>query len=545
MNNISSITGKLGFGTLRLPQKGGKVDITELSKMVDLYLESGFNYFDLAHAYMNGECEDAMRQALVERYSRDRYVLCNKLTWEFFKKEEDIIPFFEEQLKACGVSYFDFYLLHALTRYKFEKYKKCNVFEILSELKKQGKIKTIGISFHDKADFLKELLEEYPEIEVVQIQFNYADYNSKVIESRKLYELCREYGKPSFAMESIKGGSLINLPEDARSVFDELNASQGTDHGPANYALRWVAGFENIKVILSGMNNTEQVRDNINTLKNYDPLSEPEQNAIKKVTGIFNSKKMIQCTACRYCVDGCPKNILIPDVFACYNQKKIFNSWNQNYYYKILTAKSGKASECIKCGLCEKACPQSLKIRKLLEKVTDEFEPIAIAKWIDGKLIYFNEGKQDDTFTGLVRTKKGTIVYFENGIFMKNFSGLYKNENGEYLINKGIFTKFTGARWIDDKLTFFRDGKMDLSYTGTAETEGGNTVLITRGYYNGQFNGLISDAEGNIIYMDKGTFDSGFNGEFFNHRIVNGRLATDKQEERSGIYTYIQDAAII
>ena len=526
---LMNISGKLGFGTLRLPQKDGKVDIAELSKMVDHYIEKCFNYFDLAHAYMGGQCENAMRQALVERYSRDRYVLCNKLTWEFFKKEEDIVPFFENQLKACGVSYFDFYLLHALTRYKFEKFKKCNAFKVLSELKNQGKIKTLGISFHDKADFLKELLEEYPEIEVVQIQFNYADYDSEIIESRKLYDLCKEYGKPSFSMESIKGGSLANLPADAKAVFDDLNKNQGTTHSPANYAIRWVAGFENIKVILSGMNNTAQVMDNIDTLKNYEPLSELEKRAIEKVTGIFNSKNMIQCTACRYCVDGCPKHILIPDMFACYNQKKIFNNWNQNYYYRnVLTSKNGKASECVKCGVCEKACPQSLKIRSLLEEVAAEFEPQCIAKWVNKKLLCFNKGKQDNTFTGLVRTQKGNIVYFENGVFMEKFFGIFKNEDGEFFINNGVFSKFTGARWVNKRLTFFREGKKDLSYTGTAVTDAGNTVLITKGYYNDQFKGLISNAEGNIIYMDKGVFDKKFNGVFLNHHITNGRLVTDK-----------------
>ena len=375
MIKLLSNKGKLGFGTLRLPSKNSKVNIPELCDMVDVYMRNGFNYFDLAHGYMNGQCEKSVMLALTSRYPRNDYVLCDKLTWEYFKTEEDIVPLFEKQLELCGVEFFDIYLLHALTRYKFEKFKKCNAFSTLSDLKNKGKIKHIGISFHDRSDFLTELLETYPEIEVVQIQFNYADYNSNIIESKKLYDICTKYQKPIIAMESVKGGSLATLPADAQSIFDELPFEGKKRPGAASYALRFVAGFENIKVVLSGMSNTDQVRDNVTVFQNFKPLSESEQHAIAKVRDIFNSKNMIQCTACRYCIDGCPKHILIPDMFACYNQKKIFNTWNQEYYYRnVLTSNNGKASDCIKCGICEKSCPQSLPIRKLLENITYEFE---------------------------------------------------------------------------------------------------------------------------------------------------------------------------
>lgn len=377
MKAFQEIKGKLGFGTLRLPQaKDKQVDLPLLSRMVDCYMENGFNYFDVAFAYMGGKCEESIRESLVKRYPRKSFVMTDKLTYVFFNKEEDIRPFFQRQLENAGVEYFDFYLMHALTRKRYEKFKKCHAFEVAKALQAEGKIRHLGISFHDKADFLEELLMEHPEIEVVQIQFNYADYESPAIESRKVYEVCRKFHKPMFVMEPVKGGSLQRLPPDAREVFDKLNEKYGTRHSYASYALRFVAGFEGIEVILSGMNAMEQMEENVKFMKAITPLNEEERHAIEQVREIFNSKQMIQCTACRYCTDECPKHILIPDMFACFNQKKIFNHWNQDYYYNnVLTVNNPKASACLKCGKCELACPQHLPIRELLVEVANEFEP--------------------------------------------------------------------------------------------------------------------------------------------------------------------------
>ena len=367
---FENVKKKLGFGCMRLPMKDGAVDYAEFSKMVDAFLENGFNYFDTAHGYVGGKSEIALRECLTSRYPRDSYILTDKLTNFFFKKQEDIRPFFESQLEACGVDYFDFYLMHAQNAENFEIFKRCRAYETALELKAEGKFKHFGISFHDTADVLERILTEYPQIEVVQIQFNYADYEDQAVESRKCYEVCRKFGKPVIVMEPVKGGNLANLPDDAKAVLDELDGGS-----PASYAIRFAAGFEGVLTVLSGMSDMAQTEDNISYMKDFRPLSQTELAAIDRVREIFRSKNMIPCTACRYCVDGCPKAILIPDLFACLNAKKVFNNWNTDYYYdNVYTTRNGKASDCIKCGKCEHACPQHLNIRGLLADVAGEFE---------------------------------------------------------------------------------------------------------------------------------------------------------------------------
>lgn len=364
------INGNFAFGCMRLPMKGDKVDYDEFCKMTDAFIDSGFNYFDTAHGYISGKSETAIRDCVVKRYDRSRFILTNKLTDFYFKKESDIRPFFESQLELCGVDYFDFYLMHAQDNNNFEMFKRCRAYETAFELKKEGKIRHVGISFHDKADVLERILTEYPEIEVVQIQLNYVDYEDKGVDSKNVYEVCEKFGKPVLIMEPVKGGSLVNLPDEAKAVYDELNGGSY-----ASYALRFAAGFKNICVVLSGMSNMEQMNDNLSFMTDFKPLNEEEHKAVKKVCEIFKKQNLIPCTACRYCVDGCPKKILIPDLFSCFNAKEAFNNWNQNYYYEnVLTTRNGKASDCIKCGKCEKACPQHLEIRKLLTQVAEKFE---------------------------------------------------------------------------------------------------------------------------------------------------------------------------
>lgn len=370
MEAFENVNKKFGFGCMGLPMKGDKVDTEEFSKMVDTFIENGFNYFDTAHGYLGGLSETAIKECLTSRYPRDQYILTDKLTNFFFKKEEDIRPFFESQLEACGVDYFDYYLMHAQSADNFAFFKKCHSYETALELKKEGKIRHFGISFHDRADVLEQILKEYPQIEAVQIQFNYLDYEDPAVESRKCYEVCCKYGKPVIVMEPVKGGNLVKLPDEARAVFDKLHGGS-----PAGYAIRFAAGFDGIRMVLSGMSSLEQMEDNISYMKDFQPLSKEEQEAVQKVTEIFQSQNMIQCTACRYCTAGCPKHISIPDLFACMNAKKIFHDWNTDYYYNnVHTVNNGKASDCIKCGKCEKACPQHLPIRKLLEDVAEEFE---------------------------------------------------------------------------------------------------------------------------------------------------------------------------
>lgn len=360
---------KLGFGCMRLPMKGSEVDLEQFSDMVDYFIENGFTYFDTAHGYINGKSETAIKSCLSDRYPRESYTLTNKLTSPYFNKNEDIRPFFENQLKWCGVDYFDFYLMHAQSRENYGKFKKCKAYETAFELKNEGKIKHVGISFHDNADLLEQILKDYPQIELVQIQFNYVDYNDAAVQGKECYEICKKYDKPCVIMEPVKGGSLVNLPENAKKIFDELGGSY------ASYAIRFAAGFENNKMVLSGMSDMAQMKDNVSYMKNFQPLNEAEQKAVKEVCDIFKSMNLISCTACRYCTEGCPKQILIPDLFSCYNAKTIFGSWNQNYYYEeVYTVKNGKAGDCIKCGKCEHICPQHLPIRGLLEKVSAEFD---------------------------------------------------------------------------------------------------------------------------------------------------------------------------
>ncbi len=363
---------KLGFGCMRLPMKDGKVDYDEFNKMIDYSMENGFNYFDTAHGYINGLSEKAIGDCLAPRYPRDSYELTDKLTSNYFKKEEDIIPFFEEQLKVCGVDYFDYYLMHAQDRENYKHFMACNAYEVGKKLKEAGKIKHLGISFHDTADILEMILKDHPEIEIVQIQFNYIDYESTGVQSKKCYEICQKYNKPVLIMEPVKGGGLANLPNAAKEIFDKINVGKNLSY--ASYAVRFAASFDGVYKVLSGMSNFEQMKDNVSYMKELTPINDEEQKAIDEVVKILKEVGGIPCTACRYCTEGCPINISIPDLFACYNAKKEFNDWNSSMYYNVHTRENGKASDCIKCGMCESVCPQHLPIRELLEEVAKTFE---------------------------------------------------------------------------------------------------------------------------------------------------------------------------
>ena len=366
---FDSVKKNFGFGFMRLPMKDNEVDYEETIQMVDAFMENGFNYFDTAHGYLGGKSEIALRECLVKRYPRDTYIIANKLTSNYFEKEEDILPCFNAQLEACGVEYFDFYLMHAQNADLFERYKSCNAYETAFALKEQGRVKNVGLSFHDKAEVLDRILTEYPQIDVVQIQFNYADYDDPGVESKKCYEVCVKHDKPVIVMEPVKGGNLVNLPESAQSVFDELKGGSN-----ASYALRFAASYENVMMVLSGMSNMEQMEDNISFMKDFKPLTEKEFEAVWKVCDIFKTQDLIACTFCKYCVDGCPMSISIPDLFSDMNCIRRYVGWNGEWHYNMHTAGKGKASDCIECGLCEETCPQHLPIRKLLSDVKEVFE---------------------------------------------------------------------------------------------------------------------------------------------------------------------------
>ena len=367
------IHGNFGFGCMRLPMKDGKVDYDEFCRMAETFIASGLNYFDTAHGYIGGQSETAIRDCVAKRYDRSKFLLTDKLTTPYFNKEEDIRPFFESQLQLCGVDYFDFYLMHAQDRNNYQKYKRCRAYETALELKREDKIRHFGISFHDKAEVLDMILTEHPEVEIVQIQFNYVDYDDASVESRKVYEVCEKHGKPVIVMEPVKGGSLVNLPAEADKILRELHGGSN-----ASYALRFAASFPNMAMVLSGMSNMEQMQDNLSAMKDFVPLSENEMEAVHKVCDIFRSLNLVPCTGCRYCVDEsqCPKGIRIPDMFSSLNAHEAFHNWNTGYYYNhVITGEGhGKASECIRCGKCEKVCPQHLPIRELLKQVATTFE---------------------------------------------------------------------------------------------------------------------------------------------------------------------------
>lgn len=367
---FENVKKRLGFGCMRLPMADGEVDYAETIRMVDAFMESGFNYFDTAHGYLGGKSEIALKECLTSRYPRESYILTDKLSGHYFNSQEEIRPLFEKQLEACGVECFDFYLMHAQDKNIFEKYKKCCAYETSLEFLKEGKIRHFGISFHDKADVLEQILTEYPQVEVVQLQFNYVDYEDASVEARKCYEVCCKFGKPVIVMEPVKGGSPVNLPDAAQKIFDDLQGGSN-----ASYAIRFAASFEGIMMVLSGMGNMEMMSDNIGYMKDFVPLSEKEMDAVNQVREIFRVQDLIPCTACRYCTEKCPMGIAISDLFACLNAKKQFQNWNTDYYYNnIHTKNGGKASDCIKCGMCESICPQHLEIRRLLEEVAKEFD---------------------------------------------------------------------------------------------------------------------------------------------------------------------------
>lgn len=367
------IHGNFGFGCMRLPMENGKVEKKEFEKMIDAFLEAGFNYFDTAHGYLGGQSELAIKESLSGRYPREKFILTNKLTAPYFNKREDIRPFFMSQLEAAGVDYFDFYLMHAQDHNNYQKFKKCQAYEEAYSFKKEGLIRHFGISFHDKAEVLDMILTEHPEIEVVQIQFNYVDYEDASVESRKVYEVAERHHKPVIVMEPVKGGSLVNLPPEADKILRDLDGGSN-----ASYAIRFAASFDNVMMVLSGMSDMAQMEDNLGAMKDFKPLDEGEFEALAKVCAIFKGMDLVPCTSCRYCVEEshCPKNIRIPDLFAALNAHEAFHNWNTGYYYSnIITGNGhGKASDCIKCGMCERVCPQHLPIRQLLEQVAKTFE---------------------------------------------------------------------------------------------------------------------------------------------------------------------------
>ena len=347
---------KLGFGCMRLPLlESGEVDQQQFNAMIDAYMAAGFNYFDTAHVYISGKSELAMRQGLVERYPRESYRFVNKLSPTCYKTEGDIRPFFDLQLEACGVDYFDWYLMHSVSAKWFAHAQACNAFEIVKQLKAEGKVKHIAMSFHDSPEVLEQVLTAWPEVEAVQIQFNYLDYDDPKVQSWGCYQVCRKFNKPVLIMEPVKGGTLATLPPAAQKVLSELGGGS-----PASYAIRYAASFEGVMMVLSGMSTMEQMEDNLSYMTDFIPLNDREMEALVRVREILRCQESIPCTGCRYCVEGCPMSIPIPELFSAYNAAK---------RGEVVDMDLSPAKTCIACRACEGACPQHLPIPELLEQI--------------------------------------------------------------------------------------------------------------------------------------------------------------------------------
>ena len=356
-------TFKLGFGLMRLPKlENGEIDVEQTSKMVDLFLEAGGTYFDTAFAY-NGS-EQAIKKALVERYPRDRYTLTTKLFAALANSEEEAKQEFYTSLERTGAGYFDYYLLHAIQRGNYKKYDEYHLWDYVKELKEKGLIKHYGFSFHADPDLLEELLDKHPDVEFVQLQINYADWENPGVASKRNWEICRAHGKPVIVMEPVKGGILADPIDTVKAVFDKEN--NGMSY--SSWAIRFVASQEHILTVLSGMSNLEQMQDNLSYMKDFKPLNEHEMEVIKAAQKALDEDKSIPCTACHYCTEGCPMGIPIPEIFNVENRKKGSPEFRTLREYSIVTQDKGKASDCIQCGQCEGVCPQHLPIIELLEK---------------------------------------------------------------------------------------------------------------------------------------------------------------------------------
>lgn len=370
-------TKKLGFGCMRLPlldkddQKS--VDMEQMKKMVDLFLEQGFTYFDTAYMYHDFTSEIAVREALVKRHPRDSFTLATKMPIMAMKTKDENERIFNEQLEKCGVDYFDYYLLHNVNAAFYDNAVKIGVFDFVKKMKDEGKIKKIGFSYHDDADYLDKVLTEHPEVEFVQLQINYLDWNDAGVQSGKCYEVARKHGKPIVVMEPIKGGRLANVPETVKDKFESVNPGMSA----ASWAIRFAASHEGIITVLSGMSDIDQLKDNISYMKDFKPLNEKEMETIESAVEAIKSTVAVPCTACRYCIKECPKDIQISDYLALYNLEK--NTPPVDFpiygmYYSNKTVNHGKASDCIGCKKCEKVCPQHIKISEWMKEVAKAFE---------------------------------------------------------------------------------------------------------------------------------------------------------------------------
>ncbi len=361
---------KLGFGLMRLPRTNGKIDVEQVKAMADEFISAGFTYFDTAYAY-NGS-EEAFRQAVVERYPRDAYTIASKLPVWLLDNKEQMPEAFDVSLRRLGVDFFDYYLLHDIQPARVKLLNDFGAWEFVNKMKAEGKIKHLGFSAHANPQMLDEVLTAHPEVDFVQLQINYLDWESPVILSRKNLEVVRKHNKPVIVMEPVKGGLLANPITAVKDVFAKSNPNAT----PSSFAIRFAASCEGVAMVLSGMSNMEQVKDNISTMKEFKPLTDDEQGVINVARNLLINPNTVPCTACRYCCDGCPQQINIPEIFKLYNEL-IQNGEHSNphvYYGAVKDSGSAAANECVECGQCESVCPQHLHIIQLLKQASAKLD---------------------------------------------------------------------------------------------------------------------------------------------------------------------------
>lgn len=367
---------KFGFGFMRLPLVDGdfsRVDKATLCKMVDCFLDKGFQYFDTAWFYHDGQSEAAIKDCVVKRRHRSSFLLADKMPLVLVHQKEELEGYFTTQLRRCGVDYFDYYLIHDMGGDRVEAAEKLDIFSFLEKKKKMGLAGKIGFSFHDTADVLDRLLTEHPEVDFVQLQLNYLDWESPAIQSRECYETAKKHGKPVFVMEPVKGGTLASLPPEA----ERLLAALALERSMASWALGFAAGLENVQMVLSGMNTLEQVQENTTYMDSFQPFGKEELQALQNAGDIIRARTAIPCTGCAYCRNQCPMEIDIPKYFSLYNtdmQELKSKTWTpQELLYGHIIKQKGKPGDCVECGQCEEICPQHLPVRSWLKKVARHF----------------------------------------------------------------------------------------------------------------------------------------------------------------------------